>query len=280
MPFHERIPPRMKDALRKALQKSPDEVASATGAAVLRRVLGGRRRTQRRSRHWGSLTWARPRSPRRVNTRQGRTEVGTPLEYGGAGAVSGGGYGPPPQIGTPAQGNVAFPTPNAGIPLAPSRTRGKRANRAETSRCSLESASAVIGVLSVGAIGLALHGRSSGGAPIDTTFDAGAPMPTVALLTGMDAGPPPPRCRTPGAGSILSEHSSLVASGGLTPHPVHSGLPGKEPPGREPPGQGTAGERAPRQKERHRARSPLRRRRKESPRASPQPWPSCARERA
>ena len=208
MPFHERIPPRMKDALRKGLQKSPDDrfatvrlffdVFSGTGAPVATQAV------------------------------KGKTEIGTPLDFAGA---AGGGYGAPPQAGTPALGNVAFPTPNAGLPQAPPNAQSVPP-AGGGSKSMLLGIAAVIGVLSIGAIGLALRGQSSNGGATVLSFDAGGAAPSVDLLAGIDAAPP---LSTPPPDSTLG---TLQPSGPA--HPAHSG-PAKEPPGKEPGGKEPAG---------------------------------------
>jgi serine/threonine-protein kinase len=182
MPNHERIPPRMKDALRKALQKSPEDrfanVHQFMDAFVNGVGLPAGGGTQ------AAMPAAMP------GAAKGRTEVGTPLDFG---AVSPGGYGSnpgpmspapgQPSYGTPAQGNVAFPTPGAGVPqpASASRSGGGGVNKG-----MILGIAGVVGVLSIGAIVLALKGHSSSvpAQPLDVPSAA----PSEAVLTPPDAG--------------------------------------------------------------------------------------------
>jgi serine/threonine-protein kinase len=223
MPFHERIPPRMKDALRRALQKEPQDrfanvrefleafVATGPGAAT------------------GAVT-------AQLAAGKGRTEIATPLGYGGppggappnmgAPGPQAAGYGPPAQAGTPALGNVAFPTPGA-MPQTPHGPPSD-APSGGGSRSMLLGIAGVVAVLSVGAIGFALKGHAPAK---DEPFPmpSAAPADSVDDLVGLDAGAPP----------VIEPAPSGSAFGPLHPpgagaHAVH---PGKEPPSKEPPGR-------------------------------------------
>jgi predicted Ser/Thr protein kinase len=243
MPFHERIPPRMKDALRRALQKSPDDrfpnvrqffdafsggaPANATPVAPGQPAIGA--------------------APAAAQAK-GKTEIGTPLDFGGAAppAPSGGGYGSNPgpvvvQAGTPALGNVAYPTPNAGVPQAPPNAR--QAGKADGgNRGMLLGIAAVVGVLSVGMIAFALKGSSSsGGSPPPLMPPSTAPAATVDLT---EAG------ATPTLGNVptIDTSSQLgkliepgIGGGPITPHPARHDAGVKEPGGKEPGGKEPGG---------------------------------------
>jgi len=172
-------------------------------------------------------------------------------------AASGGAYGSNPGMsspaGTPAQGNVAFPTPNAGVPQAPPNARQSGQAGGGGNKGMLLGIAAVVGVLSVGAIGFALHGRSSGGPPVDlSALDAGQAPATVDLLAGMDAGAPPVVTPSPSDSALgtLQPSGPSGGGGGGPSHPTaHPGggkePPGKEPPGKEPPGKEPPGKEPP-----------------------------------
>ena len=232
MPFHERIPPRMKDALRKALQKSPDDRFPTVKQFIDAFTIGATT---------GAAPVVQSGQPA-LGAAKGKTEIGTPLDFSGAAASGGGGYGPPPPFGTPAQGNVAFPTPNAGVPQAP--PNAPKQSGGGGGKGLLLGIAAVIGVLSIGAIGLALHGKSSSGGGAALSFDAGTVAPAVDLLAGMDAGSP---AVTPNP-SDSALGTLQPSGGGGSPHALHPGPkepPGKEPPGKEPPGKEPPGKEPP-----------------------------------
>jgi hypothetical protein len=133
--------------------------------------------------------------------------------------------GPPAQahFGTPAQGNVAFPTPNAGIPQAPPRSQGGGGNKG-----MLLGAAGVIGLLSVGAIVFALKGSGSSSGGPGLVFDAG-PAATVTDLTTPSAtaapSTAPAESNDPGLAPLATSHNSNPPvpaahhDGGAGPHP-------------------------------------------------------------
>jgi serine/threonine-protein kinase len=222
MPFHERIPTRMKDALRRALRKAPED-RFATVRDFFDAFSGGAAAN--------ATPVAPPAQPALgaapAGAAKGRTEIATPLDYAGT-RPSSGGYGAPPQAGTPALGNVAFPTPSGGLPDAPQSAQGGGGNRS-----ILLGIAAVIGVLSVGAIGLALHGQSSPAPAINLVLDSGA-TPAVDLLAGVDAG-------SPNTAPVDTALGTLQPSGpGGSTHGAHPGT-GKESGGKEPGGREAAG---------------------------------------
>jgi len=182
MPFHERISPRMKDALRKGLAKSPDDRFATVGD------------------FFDAFSGAAPIAPRAgtepampaAPAGKGKTEVGTPLDFSGAAAVSLGTYGSNPgpmspapgQAGTPALGNVAFPTPGTGVPQPPpnahAQSQGGGGNKG-----MLLGIAGVVALLSIGAVVFALKGHSSPSAgnldlsaldDLTATLDAGAEL--------------------------------------------------------------------------------------------------------
>ncbi|HEY2518415.1 MAG TPA: protein kinase, partial [Polyangiaceae bacterium] len=253
MPQHERIPPRMKDALRKALAKTPEERFPNVRAFLDAFVTGAGMPQQA--------------APVPLAGGKGRTEVGTPLDFGAGGAPPQYGSNPGPMspygsnpgpmspygsnpgpmqpypgqagqgapAGTPAFGNVAFPTPHAGVPQPPPNARAQ-AQQGGGNRGLLL---AIAGVVAVGSIAAVVLGTRKSSAPSDfSMLDAGGSTST-AVLNLIDAGAvaPPPVDSTPLA--ALDPAKPAPPSGG---HPAahHDGgakePPGKEPPGKEPPG--------------------------------------------
>jgi serine/threonine-protein kinase len=218
-----RAPEGMRQAIRRALAKNPDE------------------RFQTMSEFGAALAGKGPVGvvPAAASGRA-KTEVGTPLDVGaafGAGAPAGG-MSPAPY--TPASGNVSYPTP-AAIPQPPPRA-GSGGGGGKT---PLLIAAGVIGVASVVAIALALR-SGSGGASKEVVFDnsGSQPAPATSVVPGSAAQDPtpPPSTSSASAGDL----PALVgggAGGGAAPHavaphpqPAHSGgtptpgTPGKEPP--------------------------------------------------
>ncbi len=177
-----RAPEGMRDAIRKALAKAPEDrfqTVSDFSAAFTSAAGAGA----------GARGGTAPLAVPAAGQSGGRTktEVGTPLDVGAAFGAGPAGPPSPPVQATPAAGNMAFPAPG-GIPQAPPRDSGGGKNRG-----LILGAAAAIGVLSIGAIVFALKG--SGGAP-------GKPLPTgsfssdpVTVLSGsaeaVDTSAPP-----------------------------------------------------------------------------------------
>jgi tRNA A-37 threonylcarbamoyl transferase component Bud32 len=189
MPFHERISPRMKDALRKALAKSPDD-RFATVGDFFDAFSGATPMAQ----HAGTAP-AMPAAP----AGKGKTEIGTPLDFSGAAAPSLGSYGsnpgpmtpPAAQAGTPAMGNVTFPTPNAGVPQPPPNARA-HAQGGGGNKGMLLGIAGVVGVLSIGLVVFALKGHSSSPSPGELNLgalDAGSSAAVVDLTPDAAAEP-------------------------------------------------------------------------------------------
>src|SRR5439155_23816994 len=88
--------------------------------------------------------------------------------------------------GTPAQGNVAFPTPGAGIPQPPPRTQPGSGGKTGM----LLAIAGVVGLLSIGAILFAMKGGShSNAGGLDLRTDA-APSTDLTQLSAADTGAP------------------------------------------------------------------------------------------
>ncbi len=253
MPFHERIQTRMKDALRKALAKSPDDRFATVGDFF--DAFSGATPMAARP----GTAPAMPAAP----PGKGKTEVGTPLDFSGAAAVSLGTYGSNPgpmspapmQAGTPALGNVAFPTPGAGVPQPPPNARAHAQAGGGGNKGMLLGIAAVVGLLSVGAVVFALKGHSStpsGGelnlsaldagsssALVDLTLDAGA-APAVAIADASDPGLAQllPNGTTPYTPPHPGTHHDAGAGKlpGPTPAPSHgpAPAPGPAPAGGDP----------------------------------------------
>jgi serine/threonine-protein kinase len=169
-----RAPEPMRNAIRRALAKNPDDrfqsvsdFAKAFAGGMVAAPVGT-----------GTASVAA------VPGRQ-KTEMGTPLDvaaaFGPGQGVSGGmvGMGPAPGVPayTPAAGNMAMPTP-AGIPQPPARDDGGgRGNRG-----LLLAIAGVVGVVSLGAIVFTLKG--SGSSPPVTPIQLGGSAAPVTVLTG------------------------------------------------------------------------------------------------
>jgi serine/threonine protein kinase len=229
MPFHERIPVRMKNALRQALQKEPDnrfptvrhffDAFSGGAAANATPVDAGQ-----------PAIGAGPAAAQA----KGRTEIASPMDL--PGRVPSSSYGqnpappygpnPGPQGGTPALGNVAFPTPNAGIAQPPPMEADTRGGG---NRGVLLGIAAVVGVLSVAAIGVAIHGGIGSGSGHGDP-PAPSPPPTQTVVAAPDAEAPAPSASNDDSlGKLLppGATSAGTSSGG---HPtVHHDAGAKEP---------------------------------------------------
>jgi len=206
-----RVPPGMRSAVHRSLAKSPDErfqkvqdfnaaFTSGTGVAI--------------------RSGTAPLPASQGTPGRQRTEVGEPLDVAAAFAPTGlivtpapmmspmgvpaGGPGP---VGayTPAQGNVAYPTP-AGIPQAPTQQTGGGGGRT-----ALLISAGVVGVASVVAIVFALRGST----PKPVTFPTTVPPATpTTVLTPTKPTPPP---TVPGTGPDVPP---LVPN--AVPHPTVS----------------------------------------------------------
>ncbi len=196
-----RAPEGMRDAIRKALAKAPEDrfqTVSDFSAAFTSAAGAGA----------GARGGTAPLAVPAAGQSGGRTktEVGTPLDVGAAFGAGPAGPPSPPVQATPAAGNMAFPAPG-GIPQAPPRDSGGGKNRG-----LILGAAAAIGVLSIGAIVFALKG--SGGAPGKPVLSGSAeavdtsapPVDTSGIpsLNGGSGGPP----------SSSGGHSSSGGSGG------------------------------------------------------------------
>jgi serine/threonine-protein kinase len=215
-PVSAKVPQRMKDAIKKGLAKNPDERfptvraffdAFSNGAAAVATPIGPDQPPI------GAPPQAAQASGR------GKTEVGAPLDFPAGspspsyGSNPGPAAGPPAQahFGTPAAGNVAFPTPNAGIPQAPPREAQRGGGGGN--KGMLLGIAGVVGVLSVGAIVFALKGSgSSNGSSLNTLMaDAGAPAAPVDLTQQ-------------GAASATASAGPAPSDTGLAPlTPAHPG---------------------------------------------------------
>jgi serine/threonine-protein kinase len=236
MPFHERIPPRMKDALRKALQKNPED-RFPNVRTFFDAFSGGAAANATPVANPGQP--AMGPAPMMAPATKGKTEVGTPLDFS-AGMPGGYGSNPGPlpavAAGTPAQGNVALPTPNAGVPQAPPNARqaGGGGNKG-----MLLGIAGVVGVLSIGLVAFALHGSGApGGGGAMPAFDA-APAAPMVNLTSEDAGAV--AIPTPSAAGSDQPLAPLAPTGPSSGG-GHGGKgePGKGEPGKGQPGKGSS----------------------------------------
>jgi serine/threonine protein kinase len=214
-----RAPEPMRNAIRRALEKSPDArfqtVKEFSDAFCAQGAYGER----------PQMT-----SSPSVPDRQ-RTEMGQPLEVSGAYAPPGAigtpppmgapmmgppaAYGapPPPHAYTPAAGNVAYPTP-VGIPQPP-----PPAGRHGGGRAALLVVAGLIGVASVVAIVFALKSSGSGNA---VRFENSTPTaaPNTTLSSMPTANPPatPPTVATavPPLTTANPQHPGNQVPGHLT----------------------------------------------------------------
>jgi serine/threonine-protein kinase len=210
MPNHERIPARMKDALRKALAKSPDDrfptVTAFFDAFSGATPIGASGGTQ-------PAMAAMPPG-------KGKTEVGTPLDFGAAPPMAMGSYGSNPgpmtpapiQAGTPALGNVSFPTPGVGVPQPQAQAHVKEGGN----KGLLLGIAGVVAILSIGAVVFALKGGSSSPAVNLNAFDAGSAPGVVDLVPTLDAGA---IAETTNLDASLAGLEGLQNGGGAGPHP-------------------------------------------------------------
>ncbi len=265
MPFHERIPPRMKDALRKALQKSPDD-RFANVRQFFDAFSGGAAANATPIDPPGQP--AMGAAPAAAQAGKGRTEIAAPMQYGQAAPAYGSNPGPAPaygsnpgpapaygsnpgpapaygpnphpsQAGTPAMGNVAFPTPNGGIPQPPLNAHQAADQGASGgNRGMLLGIAAVVAVLSLTAVGFALRGGSSSGAQIPVAPPIPPPPETVLPAADADAPPAPSGSADESLGKLLP---SGPAAGGAHPAPHHDAGPAGSA-HETPPGPGSAHE--------------------------------------
>jgi len=161
------LPAPMKAAINRALAKLPEE-RFATVSDFLAAFTGQ-----------GAAVAVAP-APEQAQVGRGKTEVGAPIAVP-PGAFGAAGGAPPGSQVTPHAGNHAMPVSGGavhGVPAAPPRERGGGGNKTP-----LLIAAGVIGLLSVGAIALAMRGGSSsqaGGIDLGG-YEAGASAPHTDL---------------------------------------------------------------------------------------------------
>jgi serine/threonine-protein kinase len=168
-----RVPQAMRDALARALAKSPDERFQTVKAFI--EAFEGKTPTDT-----APMAGGRPAQ---------KTELGAPLDVAAAfGARAEAPPEPHPPGYTPAAGNMAFPTgaspARVVVPAPPPPS-----NRGQGNRTPLLVAAGVIGVASVVAIAFALRGAHRGGR--DVVFDTGSSAPaatTIAPAAPADSG--------------------------------------------------------------------------------------------
>jgi serine/threonine-protein kinase len=218
-----RAPEAMRDAIRKALAKSPDDRFQTVGDFNTA-FEGGVGQPSRGG------TAPIPAAAAGGGGRQ-KTEMGAPLDVGAAfGAGAGAPMGAPPMAGapapaafTPAAGNMAMPTP--GVPQPPSRDDGGNKNRG-----LILGALGVVGIASVILIVFAVKG--SGGGPAKPLPSSTITSDPVTVLSGsappVDSEPPIASGDLPPLnGSSSGAHGG---SGGGSGGHSGSGSGGKPPP--------------------------------------------------
>lgn len=185
-----RAPQPMRDAIRKALSKNPDDRFQTvtdfdnafTGAVAVSPAGTGT----------AAIAASGPMSMGGGGGGRQKTEMGAPLDvfaaFGGGATLSGGGLmppaGPPPY--TPAAGNMAMPAP-AGIPQPPSQGAGGAKGRGP-----LLAIIGVVGVASVIAIVFALKGSGSStpATPLPTGAFSSDPVTVLSGAAPTDTAPP------------------------------------------------------------------------------------------
>jgi hypothetical protein len=224
-----RVPLAMRNALARALSKSPDQRFQTVAAFI--DAFEGKAPVDT--------------SPMPAGRVPQKTELGAPLDVAAAfGPGADAAREPHPPGYTPAAGNMTFPTgaspARVGVPPPPPPSIPGHANRTP-----LLVAAGLIGVASVVAIAFALRGAHRGGR--DVVFDTGsatAPATTIAPVAPADsatapetkpsdipplAGGQPPK-RSPAAGAPAGgAHSGPAAPGASTApsaRPEPSSFPG------------------------------------------------------
>jgi tRNA A-37 threonylcarbamoyl transferase component Bud32 len=195
----------MRNALRRALAKSPDDRFQ-----TVREFIDAFRGA-------GAIASRGATAP----AQRQKTEMATPLDVGAAFGGTppvGSAPGAPAQGYTPVGGNVAFPTP-IGIPQPPPPTQA-----GGTGRRTLLVAAGLIGVASVVAIGFAVKGSSGGGSNA-VVFDNGSPpAPATSLIAASAAAVNPPAPADSSSGADVPP-----LNGGVAPRPQPHGNPNPGP---------------------------------------------------
>jgi tRNA A-37 threonylcarbamoyl transferase component Bud32 len=218
-----RAPAAMRAAILRALAKAPGD--RFQNVADFSAALAGK---------------GAPPEAAAASMGRAKTEVGTPLDvaaaFGGAVPTPGAMPGAAPTPYTPASGNVAFPTP-AAIPQPP--PRGGRSGGGGGSKTPLLIAAGAIGLVSIGAIVLAMKGGSH---PAPVVFDNGsqaAPATSLAPATA-SAAPDTPAAPAESTAQGSGDIPALVGGGaggggahggggGAPPHPGPGPAPGPAP---------------------------------------------------
>jgi hypothetical protein len=146
-----------------------------------------------------------------------------------------------PPYGTPAQGNVSFPTGPGAVPPGPANARAAQGGGGN--KGMLLGIAAVVGVLSIGAVVFALKGSqsapavplvmptASASAADVTVLDAGSglgavtPPPPDSAVAGLDNGPVTP----PGQSHPQQHHDAGAGKGGTNPVGPPHVTPGPSP---------------------------------------------------
>jgi serine/threonine-protein kinase len=230
-----RAPAAMRDAVKKALAKAPDERFQTV--TEFAEAFSGARSDQ------GAAAHAAIDAARRQ-----KTELGAPLDLAaafGASVASPADAAPVGQGYSPAGSHVPFHAP-AAIPHPPPR-EGSRGG----GRTALLAAAGLIGVVSIGAIVFAMRGSSGGGKAV--VFDQGASsaqVPAAAAASNSTSGetttpadtgesrdvPPLVGGRSHTVPRPAAPHSSAAPGAiGQVQGPVPSPPPGPSPPAPSPP---------------------------------------------